>query len=382
MRWFIVAIAVSSVAAVASAETRRTIAGSLQLDYLVVPTNSNIHTSTFDGMTAELSLKMSIDFSSNASASVKMCFACHGFEAAAAFVDLRAADELSVRIGRLTPEFGSFPQRADPANHRTNDKPLPYDMGRMLHHTDWNEGVLPAPWVDNGVELFGTRFVGAGRVDYAAYILSGPKGANDAADFDFIASRGASQYYVDNNSEPVFGARLSGTADLDGEGHGITFGASFMTGRYDPSHHLSFLIGGADIVANLDGIVLRAEYLARRTDMDVGDNPATRWKYLPGSDGKYDDHFFKHGFYGEAEVPIGPVDAFGRFDGLLRFGNVLAGPGMVSNALSSSSRLLRYTAGAAVRLIENVRLKASVEYYQFNDLPNDLAIHVAVATPF
>src|SRR5262249_437537 len=152
-------------------------------------------------------------------------------EAAAAFVDLRAADELSVRVGRLTPEFGSFPQRGDPANHRTNDKPLPYDMGRMLHRTEWNEGILPAPWVDNGVELLGTRFLGGGRVDYAAYVLSGPKAGIAAADFDFIASRDPGQYYVDNNAEPVVGARLSGTADLDSEGHSVTFGASFMTGR-------------------------------------------------------------------------------------------------------------------------------------------------------
>jgi hypothetical protein len=376
------ALAVAAAAAVARAETHHTLAGSLQLDYLVVPTNPNAHLDTFDGMTAELSLKYSVDFTSNAAASVKVCFACHGFEAAGAYVDLRAADELSVRIGRLTPEFGSFPQRGDPANHHTNDKPLPYDMGRMLHPKDWNEGVLPAPWVDNGVELLGTRFVVGGRVDYAAYLLSGPKGTADAADFDFIASREPNQYYVDNNSEPVFGARLSGTADLDADGHGITFGASFMTGRYDPDRRLAFLIAGADIVANLDGVVLRAEYLARRTGMSVGADPATRWKYGPGSDGKYDDHFFKHGFYAEAEVPIGRVDAFGRFDGMLRFGNVLAGAGMTSNALSSSSRVLRYTAGAAIRIIENVRLKTSVEYYQFNDLPSDVALHLGVATPF
>lgn len=377
MRWLVGAIAVSSVAAVASAETHRTIAGSLQLDYLVVPTSSNIRMSTFDGMTAELSLKMTIDFTNSASASVKLCFACHGFEAAAAFVDLRAAGELTVRVGRLTPEFGSFPQRHDPANHRTNDKPLPYDMGRMLHHLDWKEGILPAPWVDNGIELLGTRFVAGGRVDYAAYLLSGPKGETDAADLDFIASRNASQYYVDNNSEPVFGARLSGTADLDSSGRGITLGASFMTGRYDPNRHLAFLIGGADLVANLAGVVIRAEYLVRRTDMDVGVDPATRWKYGRASNGRYDDHFFKHGFYAEAEVPIRQVDAFARFDGLLRFGNVLS-----TSALSSNAKLLRYTAGAAVRLVDNVRLKTSAEYYQFSDLSDEVALHIAVATPF
>src|SRR5450432_1448353 len=128
MRSLLVAAVVVSTAAAASAEPHRTIAGSVQLDYLEVPTDSSIRNSTFDGMTVELSLKMSVDFTKNASATVKACFACHGFEAAAAFVDLRAGDELTFRIGRFTPEPGSFPQRHDPANHHTNDKPLPYDM--------------------------------------------------------------------------------------------------------------------------------------------------------------------------------------------------------------------------------------------------------------
>ncbi|HSR96708.1 MAG TPA: hypothetical protein VLM79_06630 [Kofleriaceae bacterium] len=378
MSWRAVALAVSFwAAATANAETHRTIAGSLQLDYLAVPTSTSARTFTLDGMTAELSLKMSIDFTSIASTSVKVCFACHGFEAAAAFVDLRAADELSVRIGRFTPEFGSFPQRGDPANHRTNDKPLPYDMGRMLHRSDWNEGVLPAPWVDNGIELLGTRFVGGGRVDYAAYILSGPKGPPDAADFDFVSSRDGNQFYVDNNSEPAVGARLSGTADLDAAGHGVTFGASFMAGHHDPGRQLGFVIAGADLVVSLAAVVIRAEYLARRTDMAVGSDPATRWKYGPNASGDYDDHFVKHGFYAEAEVPVGRVDAFARFDGLLRSGNVLA-----ESPLSSSSTLLRYTAGAAIRISDSVRLKTSVEYYQFSDLADDLALHIGVATPF
>ena len=59
--------------------------------------------------------------------------------------------------------------RHDPANHNTSDKPLVYDMGRMLRLRQWNEGVLPAPWVDNGVEINGTHFFGKrAQFDYAA----------------------------------------------------------------------------------------------------------------------------------------------------------------------------------------------------------------------
>jgi hypothetical protein len=372
------ALSIVTVLAAARADTQRTIAGSLQLDYLAVPTDAHAAQTTFDGMTAEVSLKMSIDFTRNASASVKVCFACHGFEAAAAFVDLRAADELSVRIGRLTPDFGSFPQRGDPANHRSSDKPLPYDMGRMLHHFEWNEGVLPAPWVDNGVELLGTHFVEGGRLDYAAYLLSGPKGTPAGDDFNFISSRDPQQYYVDNNSEPTIGGRLAGGIDLDSEGHSLTLGSSVMAGHYDPDRKLGFFIAGADLVTNLDGVTLRAEYLVRRTDVAIGDDPAARWKFGPMANNKYDNHFYKHGFYGEAEVPIGAsVDAFARFDGMLRYGNVLA-----QSPLSSHARVLRYTLGAAYRISANIRLKTSVEYYQFSDFANDLALHVGVATPF
>ncbi len=375
MRLAIIALVVALTTSIAHAEIRRTIAGSLQLDYLAVPTDSHIRQTSLDGTTVELSLKMSVDFTNNASATVKMCYACHGFEAAAAFVDLRVSDELVIRAGRMTPEFGSFPQRHDPANHRTNDKPLPYDMGRMLHHTDWNEGVLPAPWVDNGLEILGTHFVDGGQVDYAVYAISGPRvavGVTDATDFDFIVARQPDQYYVDNNSEPSVGARISGTTDLDDEGHSVSFGASVMTGRYDPDHHLAFTIAGADLSANLSPFTLRAEYLIRRTDMAQGMDPATRWK-----NGKYEDHFFKHGFYTELEVPIGTVDAIARFDGLMRQGNTLA-----TSALNSDSRLLRYTLGAAIRVTSNVRIKTSVEYYQFSDCAAELALHLGVATPF
>jgi hypothetical protein len=251
-------------------------------------------------------------------------------------------------------------------------------MGRMIHHNEWNEGVLPAPWVDNGAELLGTHFVPGGRVDYAAYLLSGPKGEPTGDDFNFILSRDPAQYYVDNNSEPTVGARLSGSLDLDSEGHGITLGTSAMAGHYDADRKLGFYIVGADLVTNLEGVTLRAEYLVRRTAVEIGDDPVARWKYGPGPDRKYDNHFYKHGFYGEAEVPIGNVvDTFARFDGMLREGNVLK-----MSALSNHASVLRYTLGAAFRLSANIRLKTSVEYYQFSDFNDDVALHVGVATPF
>jgi hypothetical protein len=360
--------------ATARADPQRSLAGSLQLDYLAVPTEQTPRAYTLDGATVELSLKMSVDFSKDASATVKMCFACHGFEAAAAFVDLHVADELTVRVGRMTPEFGSFPTRYDPANHRTSDKPLPYDMGRMLHKNDWNEGVLPAPWVDNGVEVLGTHFFDGGRLDYAAYALSGPKGdPGQPADFDFVLSRSPANYYVDNNSEPALGGRVSGSIDLDDDGDSLGLGASAMAGHYDDQGKLGFAIGGVDLVAKLAGVFLRAEYLQRRTQMAPRIDPT-----LPGFKyGGTDLTFVKHGYYVEGEVPIGRVDLIARWDGLWRIGDVL-----VSSPLAHDARVTRYTAAMAVRLTSNVRLKASGEYYVFSDFPDELAFHLGIATPF
>jgi hypothetical protein len=245
-------------------------------------------------------------------------------------------------------------------------------MGRMLRREDWNEGVLPAPWVDNGVELGGTYMHQRGQLDYAAYIMAGPRGDGDAADFDFRQSRSGETYYVDNNSRPVIGGRVSGSLEL-GERGNVAAGASVMRGTYDPDARLSFWIAGIDATAVLERVTVRGEYLVRRTEMAPGMDPATRFKYAPGRNGFF---FLKHGLYLEAEVPLGRVDLLARFDGLRRVGNVLA-----SSALTDDSSVYRYTAGVAIR-VGNARVKSSVELYDFSDFAYELALHLGLATPF
>ena len=352
----------------------RNFAGSIQLDYLAVPTETIARPLARDGATVEVSLKLAVDFSANISSNVKVCYGCHGLEVGMAFFDLRVADQLNFRVGRFTPAFGDFPLRHDPANHRTSDKPLPYDMGRMLRLAEWNMSVLPAPWVDNGLEISGTQFFGQrSQVDYAIYAVSGPKGPSEGADLDFVESRTS---YIDNNSRPALGARLVTTIGL-GEASTVSLGASGMGGRYDPQNRLSFLILGGDFVLRLSGVFLRAEYLIRRTQMALGDDPAARFRYGPGSDGKYSDFFTKEGWYAELEVPVGRVDLIGRWDGLRRRGNVER-----SSALRSTSVLLRWTAGASVRIGDTLRLKVSAERYDFSDFEDEIALHLGVAGPF
>ncbi|HET9623925.1 MAG TPA: hypothetical protein VFP84_21280 [Kofleriaceae bacterium] len=355
-------------------KTERNFAGSIQLDYLAVPTEDvarNI--GAFDAATVEASLKVTQDFGDNLSASVKLCYGCHGFETAMAFFDLRVADELSFRVGRFTPQFGAFPVRSDTANHRTSDKPLPYDMGRMLRMNDFNLGILPSPWVDNGIELAGAHFFSqAVQLDYAASAIGGPRAGTDASDFDYKQSRSGEAYYVDNNSRPSFTGRVA--LNVVHDRTIVTAGVSGMAGTYDPANRLKYQIVGADLQVEISRVFLRAEYLVRRTQMALTDDPVARFKYGPGKNGKYDPYFLKSGWYAELEAPLTDrIDLIGRWDGLRRQGNVLR-----TSALREDSALLRYTLGTSVRIKGATRVKLSGEFYDFSDFDDEIAVHLAL----
>jgi len=157
----------------------------------------------------------------------------------------------------------------------------------------------------------------------------------------------------------------------------LSLGVSGMTGTYDPENQLGFVLLGADFVMRLDPVFLRAEYLVRRTEMSLGDDPASRFRYGPGEDGEFDDFFVKEGWYAELEVPIGRVDLVGRWDGLRRRGNVAR-----QSPLRSDSILFRSTAAFAYRLHGALRLKLSAEIYDFSDFDDELALHLGIAGPF
>lgn len=358
-------------------QMHRNFAGSIQLDYMAITSEKTGRDIALDGATAEVSLKLAMDFSSKISANVKMCVACHGVEVGMAYFDIRLADELNVRIGRFTPSFGEFPVRHDPANHRTSDKPLPYDMGRMLRITEWNEGILPAPWVDNGIEVNGTHFFGDHvQTDYAVYAIGGPRAGADPVDFDFKRSRSGESYYIDNNSRPSYGGQLSASVVTDNTTTSV--GASMMRGTYDPEHRLPFAIYGAHAVIRVRDVFLRAEYLWRRTKMSLGEDPDSRFRYAPGPSGQYDPYFVKDGFYAELEIPLGSrVTLIGREDGLRRRGNVVE-----NNPMRADSAILRHTVGLAIAIRSALRLKLSYEYYDFSDFDDESVVHVGIAGPF
>jgi hypothetical protein len=125
--------------------------------------------------------------------------------------------------------------------------------------------------------------------------------------------------------------------------------------------------------------MFRAEYLVRRTDMDTDD--ADAFKYAIASEGG--SFFVKHGAYVEVEAPLtGALDLIVRGDGLLRVGNVAAG-----SLLSNRSWMVRETLGLALGVTRNLRIKSSVETYEFSDADANgqkgaVGIHLAAVATF
>jgi hypothetical protein len=310
------------------------------------------------------------------SANVKLCYGCHGFEADMAYVDYRPLDEFYVRAGRFSPSFGAFNLRHDVGNHKLSDKPLPYDMGRMLRMRTWNQGVLPSPFPDNGIQMGGTHWFGdTTQIDYAVYGIAGFRNNGERmTDLNFGDSRKA--YYVDNNARPTVGAHLTLTQKLGGLSD-FTLGASGMYGTYDINNDYAYGILGGELAVRVKRTVLRMEYLVRRTEFDTS-NPAGY--ALPVTGNK--DSFLKHGAYVELEQPLSPsVDLIARADGLYRIGNFLTAEDEPA-PLAKKSWIMRYTIGGSYAFERGFRLKVSTELWQFSDKDEDgrnrdVSIHTA-----
>jgi hypothetical protein len=379
-RAFILAIAVAVVVGLFARgraeafEEERNFAGSAQLDYHLVASEPAAvgapgPSSTFEGFTLEAATKVAVDVSEHLSANVKACYGCHGFELDMAYFDLRAFDELNLRVGRFSPTFGAFNLRHDPANHLTSDKPLPYDMGRMLRKGDWNNGVLPSPFPMNGAEVNGTHWIGnAAQLDYAAYAATGFKNDTDPNPTDLNFQESHLPYYLRSDPRPATGARLALTlrdGPLD-----ATLGGSALVGTYDPQNRLTYAILGGDLSVRVVRTAIRMEYLVRRQQMDVS-NPDLFKYAVASADG---DFFAKHGAYVEIEQPVTRAfDLLGRVDGMYRVGNVSNAPVGTGNEaptarspMTDASYVARETLAVAYALDRNFRLKGSVELWEFS----------------
>jgi hypothetical protein len=358
----------------ASADEERNFAGSAQLDYHFVSSEPAAvaapgPATTFEGFTLEAAVKVAVDISDHLSANVKVCYGCHGFELDMAYFDYRVADELNVRAGRFSPTFGAFNLRHDPANHMTSDKPLPYDMGRMLRKGDWNNGVLPSPFPTNGVEIDGTHWMGtSAQLDYAAYGVMGFKNDTDPNPTDFNLQESHLPYYLTSDPRPASGARLALTMKT-GPAADMTLGASGLFGTYDPENKLTYAIVGGDFSLRVERTAVRMEYLVRRQQFDTSNPDIFKYAIAPAGG----DFFAKHGAYVEVEQPVTEaLGVLGRVDGMYRVGNVSNAPAgsgsevALGSPLTYKSSVVRETLALAWALERNFRIKGSVELWEFS----------------
>jgi len=358
----------------AYADEERNFAGSAQLDYHLVASEPVAVAApgprtTFEGFTLEAAVKVAVDISEHLSANVKACYGCHGFELDMAYFDYRVADELNLRVGRFSPSFGAFNLRHDPANHMTSDKPLPYDMGRMLRKGDWNNGVLPSPFPTNGVELNGTHWIGnVAQLDYSAYAVMGFKNDTDPNPTDFNFQESHLPYYLTSDPRPASGSRLALTLKT-GAAADMTLGASGLFGTYDPENRLTYAIVGSDFSLRIQRTAVRMEYLLRRQEFDTSNPDIFKYAIAPAGG----DFFAKHGAYVEVEQPVTEaLDVLARADGMYRIGNVSNVPVGSGNEtpeeslMTYRSSVLRETLALAYALERNFRLKGSVELWEFS----------------
>jgi hypothetical protein len=345
---------------------------------------------TFRGLTFESAFKVAVDVSDRLSANAKVCFGCHGFELDMMYFDWHPHEDLTVRVGRFSPSFGAFNLRHDPANHGLSDKPLPYDMGRMLRKGQWNNGVLPSPFPATGVEIGGTHWFGElAQIDYAAYVVSGFKNDTDPHPYDLNFQESHLLYYVSTTPRPAFGSRFALTLKPAAAAD-VTMGVSGMGGTYDVNDRLGYLIGGLDVTVRVQRTSLRFEYVGRLQHFDTSD-PALFKYALAGDRG---DFFIKHGAYGELEQPVTDrVDAIARLDWMGHEGNVSntqVGNGsdeIYENPMQRHSQVVRETLGIVWTVERNLRLKLSGELWEFTEADADgrdvvAGVHVGAVGTF
>lgn len=332
--------------------------GSAYLDYWSLSSRT-ARESAFAGFTPELAVKIDADVHEALAFSGKVCFGCHGVEIERAYLDYTPKNTFNVQLGRIPVPFGDFMLRADPANHRAASKPLIYEMGRMAYYgtNAFNLGVVPAPYVDTGVLVYGQTWIGSkAQVWYGGYLISGLKGSATGA-IDYQSMRSA--YYVDNNKTPAGGGRAVVTVASESLGavfKDISVGASGMYGRYDPQSQRAFLAVGLDVSARVGPLTLHTEFANLLREVD----PAGTYQF------ELRDPFVqKVGFYFEVEHPLGRylVLAY-RLDGLRRVGVTFLDS---DPQLSSRSSILRYTQALQVLIGDAFFAKLTYEYWRPTD---------------
>jgi hypothetical protein len=315
-----------------------------------------------EGIVGEFALSAKINAPVDGlSAKVRLCWGCHELELEDAFVEYRPDPLIHIRAGRMNVPLGGFNNRHDFSTRRTISKPLTRIMGNMVRQDEFNSGILPAPYVDNGLNVGGKVGIGDFSFNWDAFVMAGLKGFGD--DIDFVRSR----EFRDINGEPSFGGRL----ELDNPW--VTFGVSYIWGNYDPNERRSYQIAAADLRIRAGPLLIEGEVAWRQTEYTKADGDEDQW--------------FKYGWWGQVSWEV--------YDGLfivastdsLFVTDIFLGdngptPSATLAVTDDRNRILRVVGGVGYSPWGNIMIRANGEYWEFSDFNDAWVVQVALAWAF
>jgi hypothetical protein len=339
------------------------VGGSLALTHgaMITPTDAR-RSMPDEGFVGEFALSARVAHrESGVSATVRTCWGCHDLALEEASFQWQPWDFMTVRAGRLSVNAGGAATRHDFAGRRTITKPLTRIMGNMPRQREFNHGVLPMPYVDNGVSVGAGHYFGRFGIHGEAMVLKGLQGFGP--DIDFIASR----RFRNNNREPALAARMTFDAPH------VSTTVFYTWGKYDADARRSYHIASADTRIRAGPLTIEAEFAARQTE-------------FTDPDGDKDD-FLKYGWWarGTWQV-IEPLYLVGAVDAMYVRGIFLSNNGPTTNealaVADDNNRVVRYTVGAGFTLPGGVMLRATGEYWDFSDFSDAWVIQAGLGWAF
>lgn len=235
-------------------------------------------------------------------------------------------DNLDAKIGRFILPFGAWNPISNPTTFKSVSQPLMYlgheDAGIVLNGGP--RPILNDEHSDIGLLLSGRTEGKRAVVAWDGYVVNGfgdMWGDYPDAWVDYRSSE-------DTNSSKSLGARLATTMG------GLTLGASWTGGKWDPLNKYKYNIAAADATwRSTSGLTLRAEYATNPIDRAAADG------------GK----IHRKGWYAMAEQPLGP-----KWTGVLMYSTLSERPTANVNHMS------RLTVGADYQLAPNTTIKTEI----------------------
>lgn len=300
---------------------------------------------------------------SGVSANLRVCWGCHGLELEEATFQWRPVEFFVVRAGRMNVHAGSYNARHDFNARPTISKPLTRGMGNMVRQAEFNQGVLPAPYVDNGINLALDLDFGAGSLRLDGFVLTGLEGTGNDIDFD------RSRDFPDNNAEPSLGAALGLELPV------LSLNLAYLWGNYDADARRSYQIASADLRAHLGPVTIDAEVAWRQTQHTRAGSPGG------------EDQFWKWGWWVQVGWQvIGGLHITGAVDSLAVKDMYLAGFGLTPDpafaVTDDNNRIVRGTLGVSYTTVGGVLLRLNGEYWEFSDFNDAWVVQAGIGWAF